>query len=1149
MKFTSVSLCTTLIAICISVNVATAQNDSAVGVTGFQQNRDYFSELPFENVDTFSGSLVLTFTDLVLPGNAGRELRFQRTYNSKTRGDGQWSFGVAGVVMKISDPLLPPVGTEVELVRTPTFFTTDGAEQRTTWLHQPVTGSQASIDSTLNWVSSSRFGRYNRAARMLYLPDGTICTYEAPSASLRRVHTCTDSFGNRVRFFWQSDSLVVRQLFSKGGADDEGLFRDVTFMYTGGVPTSMIFAGKTWTYNYTEPNEAGDVLLKRVEPPIGPAWEFDYVGRELTLLKTPKGGEIEYTFSTRTYLIPPARGAVPKEVSTRVVSQRATRDDGITTGTWTYSYDEHPEPGSACDDRPGSYTTITITPTATTIRYRHNIIPTGVLFPGTEWAVVTRCVMHDNVVLEREIRDYEPVPLLQDAPPGAVSAGDPQVPQVTRRVIERDGRAYITTYEFSAAHNGDYHNPSVITEIADMGSKRKTTREYTHSLTPFIVGLVKWEDVRLVVGEVEQPAFTKTWEYDLDDSDPGNDRGFVTGAVTYGIANAYSPDDFGNVASVTNGNGHTTSFAYEWGIPTSIQTPHHTTTRKIASDSTITWQEQAGRRTTFTYDPLLRLTKTDPPGPVEDILIEYDNETGRNVTTRRGSSWTRTSLDGFGRAIATRNSVNVRTTARYDAEGRKTYEGYPFQDGGSDIGTQISYDALGRVLVRDNPGPTQSTYTYGSGTLTIVDENGNATVHTRRGWGDPDGLLLTGVHDAEDQDWSYGYDALGQLTTVTAPDGIQRSWVYPQSNRLASETHPESGLTTYTYDNAGNLRTKRDAKQTEFVYDYDGNERLTGITATPNGGMPETATVAYEPGTDNRSRMTVPGLTTIFTYEPGTGRLHLRTDRFAGRQFSVQYEYDQNDRLSRLRYPSGRWVGYDYDNGNRITRVFDASAAPQRNYARGFEYHPSGAVTHYLTDGDLQHDFGFDANRYWPTTIDSGPLHLRYENYDGVGNVRRIVDTRKSQPEEFTYDKLDRLRTVSAPYAAITYAYDAHGNRRDAQGFSYAYHGNTLRLASQGNGQSVTSYGYDDNGNTTSINGQILTYSPHNMLRTVDNPVANYAYDADNWRVQKTTGGSTTFYIRGPGNQLLTEWTNPGSGSTFRDYIYADSRLIAVAKQ
>jgi hypothetical protein len=40
-------------------------------------------QFPFEHIDALTGSLVLTFTDLVLPGNGGHNFVWQRTYNSK----------------------------------------------------------------------------------------------------------------------------------------------------------------------------------------------------------------------------------------------------------------------------------------------------------------------------------------------------------------------------------------------------------------------------------------------------------------------------------------------------------------------------------------------------------------------------------------------------------------------------------------------------------------------------------------------------------------------------------------------------------------------------------------------------------------------------------------------------------------------------------------------------------------------------------------------------------------------------------------------------------------------------------------------------------------------------------------------------------
>ena len=51
----------------LSAGVAQAQ-DPVFDAKGFQQNRDYFSPEPFEHIDTGGGALVLTFTDLVLPG-------------------------------------------------------------------------------------------------------------------------------------------------------------------------------------------------------------------------------------------------------------------------------------------------------------------------------------------------------------------------------------------------------------------------------------------------------------------------------------------------------------------------------------------------------------------------------------------------------------------------------------------------------------------------------------------------------------------------------------------------------------------------------------------------------------------------------------------------------------------------------------------------------------------------------------------------------------------------------------------------------------------------------------------------------------------------------------------------------------------------
>ena len=52
---------------------------------GLQADRGYFSELPWEFVDMSNGNVLAKFTDLVLPGNAGMNLKFVRQYNAATR--------------------------------------------------------------------------------------------------------------------------------------------------------------------------------------------------------------------------------------------------------------------------------------------------------------------------------------------------------------------------------------------------------------------------------------------------------------------------------------------------------------------------------------------------------------------------------------------------------------------------------------------------------------------------------------------------------------------------------------------------------------------------------------------------------------------------------------------------------------------------------------------------------------------------------------------------------------------------------------------------------------------------------------------------------------------------------------------------------
>ncbi len=71
------------LSLCLAIAMPVwAQTDPIFGAAGFQQNRDYFSAGPTEHVDTLTGNLILTYTDPVLPGTAGHDVRVQRPDNA-----------------------------------------------------------------------------------------------------------------------------------------------------------------------------------------------------------------------------------------------------------------------------------------------------------------------------------------------------------------------------------------------------------------------------------------------------------------------------------------------------------------------------------------------------------------------------------------------------------------------------------------------------------------------------------------------------------------------------------------------------------------------------------------------------------------------------------------------------------------------------------------------------------------------------------------------------------------------------------------------------------------------------------------------------------------------------------------------------------
>jgi len=432
------------------------------------------------------------------------------------------------------------------------------------------------------------------------------------------------------------------------------------------------------------------------------------------------------------------------------------------------------------------------------------------------------------------------------------------------------------------------------------------------------------------------------------------------------------------------------------------------------------------------------------------------------------------------------------------------------------VAETVSYDKNGRITQAKDANGTLSDFTY----------------HPR-GW------LLTrtvranasGLPSTDDATTALAYDAVGNVTRVTQPDGSYLDYGYDTAHRLVSVTDnlgnaldycPGGAGTADCLDGAGNrrveeTRTGASAVTRTLRRTYD---QLGQLTAQLNAQNQATQTWPAVGGYDLNGNPTQSvdglGVETRQSYDP-LNRLTQTIQDYLGpdpatRDTTTGYGYDARDNLVSVTDPDGLTTSYTYDGLNNQTDL----SSPD-----------TGSTT-----------YTYDAAGNRRTQIDARGVTTTY-TYDALNRLAGISYLTSSLDTSFAYDQADGITGCSGSYPAgrLTRITDASGSTT----YCYDRRGNITKKTQVTSTTTLTvSYTWtkaDRLAGLTYPSGAIVSYT-----RNAIGQVTGLTWKANASATPQTVVSNATYYPFGPLNVLTF-----GNGRTLTKTYDQDYAIDHVA--
>ncbi|MFN8009261.1 MAG: RHS repeat-associated core domain-containing protein, partial [Terriglobia bacterium] len=283
------------------------------------------------------------------------------------------------------------------------------------------------------------------------------------------------------------------------------------------------------------------------------------------------------------------------------------------------------------------------------------------------------------------------------------------------------------------------------------------------------------------------------------------------------------------------------------------------------------------------------------------------------------------------------------------------------------------------------------------------------------------------------------------------------------------------------------------------------------------------------------------------------------------------YTYDNEGKMVSVTYPGdadtslvGRKYTYTFDSMARPNKLTDDQTTPV-DWAKNVSYNQAGQMSqmdYYKAAGQYYSEaktynvmLQMTQVRDYYGATDSLNMQYVYSATQNNGQITQAIDAVSGETISYTYDSLKQLITAATtgPQWGLSFSYDGFGNRLSQSVTKGSGPSNSLSVNASTNRITTSGYGYDSNGNLTTMpygaGSMTLSYDIENrqIQATNTNGTERYAYGIDNRRIyQKTTSGTELVFFYGiTGDRLRTyQLLANNAFQVTKTNIYFTGRLI-----